>query len=319
MFKQVIRTAVILGIASLCVSVAPCLNAQTQPAASPTMLPGQQKLADCNFQSSVPVSIGIGKMKTDADGTVTLSGRDKAGRSWTARYQAFPGAGCQLWQARLERSTEPALVFVQFGGNTSGGWDTTLSVLLFDAQSRPFPWQAKGKFDVTEEGIRELVILGKTNAPAVLVHTQQSDGPGNHHKSNSLYTFLGNRAVEATGELEGRHWPFTTSSSSREWPELPASHTLNTASALSNTDASDAARFEGVRGANDSNRQVILSSGAVYFPDVLVVDTQSGRKIVSFPEQSDLAGLEVGKATGVALGNNCGDGDCHPVVVWLRQ
>ena len=207
MFKQVIRTTVMCAVASLFVNTTLCLKAQGQRAEALAMLAGQQKLADCNFQSAAPVSIGIGKMKTDADGTVILSGQDKTGKSWTASYQAFPGAGCQLWQARLERSEEPALVFVQFGGNTSGGWDTTLSVLLFDAQNRPFPWQAKGKFDVTKDGIDGLVILGKADTPAVLVRTQQSDGPGNHRESHSIYTFLGNRAVEMTGELEGKQCP----------------------------------------------------------------------------------------------------------------
>ena len=319
MFKQVIRTTVMFGAASLVVNATLCLNAQNQPAPSFAMLSGQQKLADCNFQTSDPVSIGIGTMKTDPDGTVILSGHDGTGKSWTASYQAFPGAGCQLWQARLERSQEPTLVFVQFGGNTSGGWDTTLSVLLFDAQNRPFPWQATGKFDVNKDGIDGLVTIGKADTPAVLVRTRQSDGPENDRDSSSLYTFSGNRAIELTGELEGKHWPFAASSNLHKWPTLPASHTLKTSSGISNAEAGDATRFEGVAGTNDSNRQLILSSGNVYFPDVLVMDTRSGRRIVSSPEQSDLAGLEAGKATGVTLGNNCNDGDCHPVVVWLNQ
>ena len=318
MFKQMIRTTVMFGAAYLFANATLCLNAQNQSATPFAILTGQQKLADCNFQSSDPVSIGIGTMKTDADGTVILNGQDKTGKSWTASYQSFPGAGCQLWQARLERSQEPALVFVQFGGNTSRGWNTTLTVLLFDEQNRPFPWQAKGKFDVNKDGIGGLVTIGRAGTPAVLVRTQESEGPGNNRDSSSLYTFSGTRAIELTGELEGKHWPFADSSSLLKWPTPPASHTLNTSSATSNAEAGDAARFKGVAGTNDSNRQLIFSNGNVYFPDVLVMDTRSGRRIVSSPEQSDIAGLEAGKATGVTLGNNCNDGDCHPVVVWLK-
>ena len=319
MFKQVIRTTVMFGAASLTVNATLCLNAQNQSARSFAMLSGQQKLADCNFQSPDPVSIGTGTMKTAEDGTVILSGRDKTGKNWTASYQSFPGAGCQLWQARLERSQEPALVFLQFGGNTSGGWDTTLSVLLFDEQERPFPWQAKGKFDVNKDGIDGLVTIGKADTPAVLVRARESDGPGNNRDSSSLCTFSGSRAIELTGEFEGKHWPFSAFSSLHRWPTPPASHTLKTSSTMSNSEEGVASRFDGVTGTNDSNRQLILSSGDVYFPDVLVMDTRSGRSIVSSPEQSDIAGVEAGKTTGVTLGNNCNDGDCHPVVVWLKQ
>lgn len=319
MFKQMIRTTVMFGAAFLLVNATLCVSAQNQSATSFAMLSGQQKLADCNFQSSDPVSIGIGTMKTDADGTVILSGQDETGKNWTASYQSFPGAGCQLWQARLERSQEPALIFVQFGGNTSGGWDTTLSILLFDEQNRPFPWQAKGKFDVSKDGIDGLVTIGKAGTPAVLVRTRESEGPGNNRDSSSLYTFSGTRTIELTGELEGKHWPFAASSSLHKWPTPPASHTLKTFSSMSNAGAGDDARFKGVAGTNDSSRQLIFSNGYVYFPDVLVMDTRSGRRIVSSPGQSDIAGLEAGKATGVTLGNNCNDGDCHPVVVWLKQ
>ena len=319
------RSIAISGLASLCLLAAMSLEAQEQSTATLTPLAGQQKLADCNFQSSDPVSVGNATMKAKADGTVTLSGRDKTGLPWTATYPAFPGAGCQLWQARLERRAEPALILVAFGGNTSGGWDTTLSVLLFDAQGRPFPWQAKGKFSVTDNGIDGVVQLGTAGTAAVLVRTRQSDGPGNHLDSHSLYTFSGMRAVEVNGESEGKHWPFDVSTGSRKWSLRQASpstvDTLQTSgvSASADTPPENASRFEGIKGTNDSDRQIILSGGGNYFPDLFVIDTQLGRRIVSYPTLSDLTNLKAGKAAGVALGNNCSEGDCHPVVVWLRQ
>lgn len=319
------RNIAISGLASLCLLAAIGLEAQEQSTATLPLLAGQQKLADCNFQSSDPVSVGNAAMKVDADGTVTLSGRDKTGLPWTATYPAFPGAGCQLWQARLERRAEPALVFVAFGGNTSGGWDTTLSVLLFDAQDRPFPWQAKGEFSVTDHGIDGVVQLGAASTAAVLVRTRQSDGPGNHLDSHSLYTFSGVRAVEVHGESEGKHWPFDVPTGSPKWSLRQASpsalDTLQTSgvSGSADTRPENASRFEGIKGTNDSDHQIILSGGSTYFPDLLVIDTQSGRRIVSYPTLTDLTDVKAGKAAGVALGNNCSEGNCHPVVTWLRQ
>jgi len=196
---------------------------------------------------------------------------------------------------------------------------------LFDAHGRPFPWQAKGKFSVTDQGIDGIVQIGTAGTAAVLVRTRQSDGPENHLDSHSLYTFSGARALEVKGESEGKYWPFDVASGSRKWSSQPASPlpvaTLQTSGASSSADTlpDNASRFEGIKGTNDSDRQIILSSRSIFFPDLFVIDTQSGRRIISYPTLSDLTGVKAGKATGVTLGNNCSEGDCHPVVVWLRQ
>ena len=260
-------------------------------------------------------------MTTETDGTVTLRGNNRNKGAWTATYRAFPGAGCQLWQSHLDRTGDPALVFVQFGGDTSGGWDTTLSVLLFDPEGRPFPWQTKGKFDVSERGIEQLVLAGKDQSPAVLVGNRQSNGPGSDHDTYSLYRFAGTCVSVVTGEQEGFRWPSIQNSSTEKWPTLPLSHTLSTSVQSSNGDSipANSPRFKGIKETNDADRQIVMSNTSFNLPDVLVVDSNLGRKIVSLPTQADMIDLQIDRAKGVALGNNCSDGDCHPVVFWLKQ
>ena len=148
----------------------------------------QQKIADCNFQSSAPVSFGTGAMVMDPSGRVTLSGVDRQGKTWTATYKdVAPAAGCELWQAYLGNDGEVDLIFVQNGFDSSGGWDTVLSLLLFDDQGRPFPWQAMAKFTVNDTGIRELVQFEGEKKSVVIVPQRKDTDRSNGYYSYHAY------------------------------------------------------------------------------------------------------------------------------------
>jgi hypothetical protein len=281
----------------------------------------QQKLADCDFQAPAPVSFGNGTMAADAGGTVTLRGVDRRGKTWTAIYQATPGAGCQLWQTYLEPGGEADLVFLQMGANSSGGWDTVLSVLLFDSQGRPFPWQATGKFTTNKDGIRELVQLGEEKKLAVIVPEQQSDAQGNVYHSYHAYTFTDARTTELIGVYGGVKWPLTDLSPLQQKAAIVVPYTLTTAGQSAGSDEvpPNSPHYMGLKGINDSERQLVMSNTSFPLPDVLIVDSAAGRKIVSSPMHSDLTDLQANRAAGITLGNDCSNGDCHPLLLWLKQ
>lgn len=197
----------------------------------------QQKIADCNFQSSAPVSFGTGTMVTDPGGPVTLSGIDRRGKKWTAIYEdVAPGAGCELWQAYLGDNGEVDLIFVQHGMDGSGGWDTVLSLLLFDNQGRPFPWQAIAKFTVDDSGVRELVQLEQEKKPVAIVPERKDDDRWNERVSYQAYTFAGTRATELVGTYGGVTWPLYGYAASQNRTDPAAGHTLTTASGKSTSD-----------------------------------------------------------------------------------
>jgi len=323
MKKMTMSTGVLIGALSLVCAV----EAQTPSGVQVKLLDvlrtpiKQQKLADCDFQSAVPVSFGTGTMVTDAGGAVTLNGVDRKGTAWTATYHTDPGPGCQLWQAYLGTNGEVDLIFVQFGFDSSGGWDTILSLLLFDDQGRPFPWQAMGKFTTNDSGVRELVQLGKEKKLVAIVPERKGDAQGNIHYSYRAYTFAGIRATELAGAYGDVNWPLSDYPAPQNRTDLTVVHTLTTSgqSDSGNEIPPNPSLFKGLIGTNDSQLQLVMSNTSFRLPDVLVVESTAGRKITSSPMNSDLISLQALHAAGIALGNNCQNRPCHPVVLWLKQ
>ena len=282
----------------------------------------QQKLADCNFQSAAPVSFGTGTMVTDPGGEVTLKGVDWRGKSVDSDYYTAPVTGCELWQANLGSNGEVDLIFVQHGFDTSGGWDMILSLLLFDDQERPFPWQAMAKFTIDDSGVRELVQLGEEKKMVAIVPERKSDVQGNMHYSYYAYTFAGIRATELAGAYGGLTWPLSDYySAPQNRTGRLALHTLTTSgqSDSGNEIPPNSPLFKGLVRTGDSVHQLVMSNATFDVPDVLVLDSAAGRKIISEPLISTLANLQTNRAKGIALGNSCIYRPCHPVVIWLKQ
>lgn len=281
----------------------------------------QQKIADCNFQSSAPVSFGTGTMVTDPGGDVTLSGFDRKGKIWTATYYTNPGPGCELWQGYLGNNGEVDLIFVQNGINSSGGWDMILSLLLFDNQGRPFPWQARAKFTVSDSGVQELVELGEEKKIVAIVPERKDLDRTNEQYSYHAYAFSGVRATELVGTYGGVTWPFYNYAAPQNRTNSAAIQTLTTSEKSANNDEipPTALLFQGAIGTTSSERQFVLSNESFHLPDVLVLDSAAGRRIVTSPMSSDLADLQANRAKGIVLGNSCTDRACHPLVMWLKQ
>ncbi len=278
----------------------------------------QQKLSDCDFSSSNSRTIAGVKMITTPDGDVLLSGADRLAHKWSVYYAATPGGGCQLWAANLSLSGKQDLIFVGFGGNSSGGWDTALLLILFDDQGRPFPWQATSKFTVGDSGIRELVHLDPDARPAIIISQLQSDDQSTNIYRYSLFGFKGNKVEELVGLHADINWPLVLPPRSRALAALQGSLMLATAQ----TDALDPQKptyFKGIRGLNDSEREVVLTDGVTRMPELLVVDSPTGRSIISSPVQSDLQNIKADTSAVEMLGKDCSQESCRPVVMWVRQ
>lgn len=279
----------------------------------------QQKLEDCDFSSKTArVFEGI-QVNTVPGGDVVLSGKDRSGKAWRASYEATPGAGCQIWKVDLGRNGALDLAFLSFGANSSGGWDTTLSLLLFDRNGLPFPWQATSKFETTPLGIRELVKLGNARTPAVIVASPQQSVSGEQKAfDDHIFTFAGDGTSEVFGKQESTTWPSNTPAS--EAVGASSTTSLSTYEATPNSSSeSKAAVFVSLKGTTDSERRLEFSNGEIAVPKLLVVDRNNVREITSFPDKAELLKLKPGATTKATLGQDCNGDQCAPVVLWISQ
>jgi hypothetical protein len=290
----------------------------------------QEKLAECDFNNPQTLSVGRAYLKTEEGGAITLSGRSYNGRSWTSTYSASPVAGCELWEANLDANTW-ALFLASYGTNSSGGWDTTLSVLYFDNDGNPFPWEAMGYVEATPHGIANVVRLKDTRAVGVIIATRESDSSqvvGHdmaHRDEFRLYKLSHKGVEEIKGVEQGVQWPFIYENAKANWGTRPSKYSLSVLHSAedgvspSGVEDRKVHKVEGIRDVKGSGPEIVMSDMNVPFPAILVVDSDNGRHIVSGPTLEDVSALKISKATAEIFGNNCSENDCYPVVVWIKK
>ena len=198
----------------------------------PQPIAPQTKLATCDFTNSQTLSLGNVYLETQTDGTVILRGKNDTGKSWEATYAVAPGAGCELWEANLDANTS-ALFLVNRGMDSSGGWDTTLSVLYFDGAGNPFPWQAEGLIEVTPRGLANIVRLKDTRAVGIIIATREmgssaiGDNKWAHRDEFRLYKLSQDGVNEIKGLDQGIRWPFEYENAKDNWETRTAKYDLS--------------------------------------------------------------------------------------------
>lgn len=141
----------------------PCRAQDATPpavAALPAHPVRQTKIADCEDATQPVFWEHSTTIRDTPDGDLTISGTDDRGKNWTA---LIPGGGvmkCEAWSASLWKHSRDALIFIVYGGSSSGGYDNVLTILFFDKNGRPVPWQAQAisnpqfRIPLTRESVR---------------------------------------------------------------------------------------------------------------------------------------------------------------------
>ncbi len=224
-------------------------------------------------------------LETQKDGSVTLHGKNDAGKPWTSNYAVAPGAGCELWEANLDANTS-ALFLVSRGMDSSGGWDTTLSILYFDGAGNPFPWQAEGYVEVTPHGLANIVRLKETRAVGVIIATREmgssaiGDNKWAHRDEFRLYKLSQDGVNEIKGLEQGVRWPLEYENAKDNWGTRSARYDLSVSHrsaggtlAGGEAEKSSLHKVEGVRAVNGTNPEIVLSDRKEPFPDLLAAET----------------------------------------------
>jgi hypothetical protein len=224
-----------------------------------------------------------------------------------------------------------ALFLVLRGMDSSGGWDTTLSILYFDGQGNSFPWQARGYVEVTPHGLANVVRLKDTRAVGIIIATQErgsslvADNIWERRDEFRLYKLSQAGVDEIKGVEQGVQWPFVYQNAKANWEirsskySLSVLHSAEDEVSPSGVEDRKAHKVEGIRNVKDSGPEIVMSDMTVPFSDILVVDGINGRYIISDSTMADLSELKISHATAEIFGNNCSENDCHPVVVWIKK
>jgi hypothetical protein len=277
----------------------------------------QTKIGNCNYRES-PIRL-YKQMEIDSDegGDLRISGFSSDGSAWRANINFDPGADCEVWTAALSPGNPPSIIIRAGGIDSSGGWDTELSILLFDKQGKPMPWQAISYFDVNEKGVQEIVRFPGSEKASIVVPIREGDKFDGFAYLYDLYDIVGDRVQRITGARYGVKWPLLP----QQRPDIEAHHLLDTLSTVEPPEKDvlndSSSRIKKLLGDADSKLVIELGNGSsIRRPRILVEDQAGqGRSIIFDPTQNDLRNLVKANATGQVIGKRCDWDECTPLIL----
>jgi len=283
-----------------------------------------------------------------------LQGRDLANNTWKANL-SITGLGCTIFQADLDDNGHLDLIIYAPGIGDRGSYDTSLTIILFDAQGKPFPWQATGRFTLGDGAIQE---IRRDSEGVTILQTSEYGLPAWDGISylSYLYRVQNSRVLSQRGSYGGIQFPYlvkanqTDTRIGRTAGEINlstngiAEHTVSpvqgtdprfleygTDVASTSTTTSDSSLTSGagqitnptidLKSLSNTEKQIVASDGSkLNLPDILVTDHSDGsRQIVFHPEEGDFEQLSGKNYRIHSVGSDCSSlDDCQPFIVWAK-
>ncbi len=262
------------------------------------------------------ISPGLSWNNTDLqyeDGDLTIKGTDQLGHAYSIT-KGMGIAGCSLWAASLDGIGSPELEILTPGEDSSGGYDSTLTIIFVDQEGRPFPWQATGKFTAAGDAGIEQIIADPTDHRAdVIVHTKEGIGGQDASHSFELYRVTQLAVTKFGGKLFGATWPMmwnATPSLIRH--RLAASLTMNLNASGTRTQLVGSAA-QHITG----HSLLTLADGSTILPPAIIVqDAADGDRTINLdPVPEDITKLLQDKVHVRAVGTSCDEEECRPMVL----
>ena len=276
-----------------------------------------------------------------------LTGMDALGRSWTTVVPASNIMTCEIWSAKLGNQTRDDLEIINYSSD-AGGYNTELTILFFDSEGRPVPWQARGHFESSEKGIVQIALDQRGDA-MIVVPTRTGDRWGGYAYINDLYKITDSGVTKETDNAQGS-WPVITGNvrvlSKRELTDmravnlklsaessvqsgprivkitrarLPSKTPTEQPSTSAPTNMLNARVSIPDVEAESQETKLILSDGtSMLLPRILVVDNANGNRDIFFDQNvpDGVEQLKGSPCTVRATGVGCEEEDCHPFILW---
>jgi hypothetical protein len=286
--------------------------------------------------------------------SLLIQGRDLSNNSWNARL-TVTGLGCTIFQTDLDGNGHLDLIILTPGIGDKGSYDTRLTIILFDTQGKPLPWQAIGRFTLGDRNIQEI----RRDSDGVKIIQTSEYGllawDGISYLSY-LYRVQNSRVLPQSGLYSGIQFPYFVKANQTDTrighvaSEINLStNTIadNTVSPVQSTDplflrygadvvstsatTSDSSVSSGagqivnpvidMKSLSNAEKHIVASDGSkLNLPDILVTDQPDGsRQIVFQPEADDFKQLTSENYRIHAVGSDCsGLEDCQPFIVWAK-
>lgn len=288
-------------------------------AAAKQSILAQSKVTDCVSAQQLLWHGGT-TLNYSSDG-LEIHGSDAKGLPWKTIVPASGVMKCEVWSARLGPGSADALLVLSYG-NSGSGYDNELTILFWDEQGRPIPWEANGGFTLTSRGIAQLTRTDEHGSARIVLPLREGDKHEGYVYVKQLYLVNGDRISKFIGR-EGD----TT------WPVITGNHAALNGNELNDAGSLELRTPQPGRGdapggyisvlkqpsGNNSGAELLLSNGArIAVPHIVVTDDPfAGRQI--FLAEFTPEGVQKiidGKYVVALEGESCEEEECRPLILW---
>lgn len=284
----------------------------------------------------LPANLNVGPsgatVQTTDDDSLIINGKDKLGRGWSVQpATSVLDYACRFYEADLDRNgIRDAVLVFPTGGNGLAPTNHLLTI-TFDEQGRPVTFEAEGYFEEAHGKIFDLVDLNR-DGRAELIYMNYDDG----YWITNIYEVRNARWRRIAGRHGNRTYPLYTRFTIREnhKPTVPKPARHPFAPDLSNESARVAGTLVSYKlpvtsaddislTLKDKRGRVVTSKPELWYSSfALVLDSEEGRKIVSFFAQEQtvksILDLIVAKRYEISLFGRRSRDVSSPEILWAR-
>jgi hypothetical protein len=277
----------------------------------------QTKVTDC-ADATYPVSWQNNASLLFAPHGLQIKGVDLEGHSWSTVVPVSNVMKCEVWSAELRKGLPPDLLILN--ADEMGGYQSELTILFFDRNGRPHPWQATGAFTSTSSGIQQVATDQGTSNARVVVPIREGD-------KFSGYAYVHNLFRISAGGIE----KVVGSENSAVWPQISgnAKVLVGTEANMTKSESFDAddvspeaTRTLAKVGSPDDEKPLTFSDGqTTRIPQIVVVVKSDGSRQIFFDENTPdgIAEIKKGNFSIRLKGTTCEEEECRPFIMVAKQ
>jgi hypothetical protein len=277
----------------------------------------QTKVADCvDATQPLPWSTSTTLFFT-TDG-LRISGEDLEGHSWNTVVPASNVMKCEVWTAELREGFPPDLIILN--ADQMGGYQSELTILFFDKEGRPHPWQATGAFTSTSSGIQQIALDKATGNSQLVVPVREGDKFSGYVYVHDLFRLNSSGINKVVGSEQSEVWPQITGNAKLL---VGTEANLTRSESLDSVDSSIEPPLSLANvGSLDEDKPLTFSNGqAMRIPLIIVVVKSDGSRHIFFDENTPdgISEIKKGKYSIRIKGSACEEEECRPFIMVAKQ
>jgi|GEM_PF-6930396 len=256
--------------------------------------------------------VKVGDVQINVEKSIFISSIPGVKARWSTTLDYSPGSGCGIYRGDLDNDGVEDLVVITFGGDSSGGYDSTLTIFLIDRNGRPTPWRVEGYFRTETQGVHE--IARGQDGRALILDSIIAGHPawGGVSYGYRLFRPKDGQMEEVSGSLLGVTWPYLprTNPDNEELTRKIASSTSITSGVMR--------VFPSVSTVNQ-RRLNLVDGTTLPVPEIAVVDHADQSRTIFFdPTDKELASLAGQRYSIQLMGNTDRSGAKGPFLLWAK-